>query len=236
MPAIRLQKFLADCGVASRRAAEKLIINGKVKVNGQIVTTLGTRVSPASDKIEYGGRCLKPRRNFIYIILNKPVGFISACSTKAGEKTVLDLVKVKDRVFPVGRLDKDSEGLLLLTNDGELAHKLMHPSFEHEKEYEVEVQENILPGQLVSLRCGIRLADGMTCPARVKKFGLRRLSITIHEGRNRQVRRMCAAVGLTVLRLKRVRIGELRLGSLPVGNLPAGRWKEIDYPVRCKTT
>jgi pseudouridine synthase len=219
---MRLQKFLADCGLASRRAAEKLITSGKVKVNGQIVAELGTKVDPAKDKVEYNGRAVSSRSRRVYIILNKPAGYLSACSAKKGEKTVLDLVKVPERIFPVGRLDKDSEGLLILTNDGGLAHKLMHPSFEHEKEYVVLVREKLSPHQINHLRNGVLLEDGKTCPARVRPLGPKEFSITIHEGRNRQIRRMCAALNLTVVRLRRVRVGQLKLGSLGVG-----KWKFI---------
>ncbi|MFA5876077.1 MAG: pseudouridine synthase, partial [Candidatus Margulisiibacteriota bacterium] len=173
----RLQKYLADCGVASRRAAEKLITSGQVKVNGQVVAILGAKVDQEKDKVEYRGQVVSPQPRHIYIILNKPVGYLSACSAKKGEKTVLDLVKVPERIFPVGRLDKDSEGLLLLTNDGEFAHKLMHPSFEHEKEYVVAVHEKVSPRQISHLRDGVLLEDGKTYPARVKQLGAKEFSV-----------------------------------------------------------
>ena len=213
---VRLQKYLADAGVASRRAAETLILAGRIKVNGETVKVLGVKIEPSKDKVEYKGKSLKPKIKTVYIVLHKPLAYVTACKDQY-EKTVLDLVDIPERVFPVGRLDKDSTGLVLLTNDGDLAYKLTHPKFEHVKEYVVEVDKNISPMQLAQLKKGVRLDEKKTYPAQIKRLGPKRFLIAIHEGRNRQVRHMCQHVGLKVTRLKRTRIGKLELGDLAEG-------------------
>lgn len=221
MEKIRLQKFLADAGVASRRAAENLILAGKIKVNGKVVKVLGFKVDPDEDQVEYKREILKPKSKKVYIVLHKPFGYVTACQDQR-EKTVLDLVDVPERVFPVGRLDKDSTGLVLLTNDGDLAYKLTHPKFKHVKEYLVEVDKNISPTQLKQLKKGVSLDEQKTYPAQIKRLGAKKFLIAIHEGRNRQVRRMCQHVGLKVTRLKRTRLGKLHLG-----NLAEGEWRRV---------
>lgn len=218
MPTVRLQKFIAECGVASRRKAEELIRAGEVKVNGRIVTELGTKVDPARDKILVAGRLLEQKESKIYIKLNKPRGYVSSCRSERGERTVIDLVQnVPYRLYPVGRLDQDSEGLIILTNDGEMANKLMHPRYEHEKEYLVNVELRITNDELRDLGSGILIDGKKSLPAKVKREGERSFSIILREGKKRQIRKMVEAVGNKVVTLKRIRIKNVRLGGLPVG-------------------
>ena len=217
MDKIRLQKYLADCGIASRRRAEKFIMQGKVKVNGKVVKELGTKVD-LKDKIEFNGKIVKPIEKRIYIMLNKPVGYLSTVrKSKEKGKTVLDLVKEKQRIFPIGRLDKDSSGLLILTNDGDLALKLTHPRYTKEKEYEVEVNKPITADFVERMKKGVIIEEGKTLPAKVKQFGLRKFNITLKEGKKRQIRRMCERLGFEVKKLHRIRINKLKLGNLKVG-------------------
>jgi 23S rRNA pseudouridine2605 synthase len=205
----RLQKYLASCGVASRRKAEELIRAGKVAVNGTVVTTMGTKVEPGKDKVAVDGRIVRPEDNKIYLKINKPAGYYSSCVSQRGERTVLDLVKgVKERLFPIGRLDVSSEGLMILTNDGELANQLMHPRYEHEKEYLVNVKCPMTNDQLLKLQ-------GET--AKIFLLGPKELRVILKEGKNRQIRKMVEAVGNKVVGLQRVRIGNVRLGDLPLG-------------------
>jgi 23S rRNA pseudouridine2605 synthase len=212
----RLQKVLAQAGVASRRACEELVADGRVTVNGEIAV-LGRRVDVERDTIEVDGVAVAVRPGLVYYLLNKPHGVVTTTSDPHGRPTVVDLVPEEPRVFPVGRLDADTEGLLLLTNDGDLAHRLMHPSFGVEKEYVAEVGGTPSRGALRRLREGVELDDGRTATARVGVLGPHTLRITIHEGRNRQVRRMCSAVGHPVNRLVRTRIGPIRDRSLRPG-------------------
>jgi 23S rRNA pseudouridine2605 synthase len=212
----RLQKVLAQAGLASRRACEELIADGRVTVNGE-VAVLGRRVDTEHDTIAVDGVAVAIRPGLVYYLLNKPNGVVTTTSDPQGRRTVVDLVPEEPRVFPVGRLDADTEGLLLLTNDGDLAHRLTHPSFGVEKEYVAEVGGTPSRGALRRLREGVDLDDGRTAPARVGVLGPHTLRITIHEGRNRQVRRMCSAVGHPVNRLVRTRIGPIRDRSLRPG-------------------
>ena len=226
MSAERLQKIISAAGLASRRQAEEWILAGRVAVNGEVVRELGTRADWDSDRIEVDGTPLK-RAQRLYYLLNKPYGVITSLKDPEGRKTVADLAAaagVTERVYPVGRLDYDTEGLLLLTNDGELTQGLSHPRFEVEKEYEVDVEERPMPDLLKMLENGVRLADGLTAPAKtyppvIAENGYWRFRIVIHEGRNRQVRRMAESVGLTPRRLKRIRYGFLTLGDLKAGTL-----------------
>ena len=216
----RLQKVLARAGVASRRASEDLIRQGRVAVNGRVVSELGTKVA-ASDVITLDGIPVEPQRPKVYLMLNKPVGYVTTASDELGRPTVLDLVPRDERVFPVGRLDADSEGLLLLTNDGDLAYRLMHPRFGLEKEYRALIDRDASEAELQALRDGVVLDDRQTAPALVERIsgeaGGAWLRVVIHEGRKRQIRRMLASVGHVVIRLIRVRFGPLRIGSLPLG-------------------
>lgn len=219
----RLQKVLSQAGVASRRHAEKLILDGRVTVNGEKVTALGTKVS-VQDQIKVDGCPVKRTEDLCYYLLNKPVSVITSASDPRGRTTVVDLLKdVPVRVYPVGRLDYDTSGLLLLTNDGELAHRLMHPSYGIEKTYRVWVPGPVGIQALETLRQGVLLKDGKTAPAKVERVSdfskgknrpskndhLEVLEVTIHEGRNRQIRRMFEAIGYLVVKLERIRFGPL---------------------------
>ncbi|OUQ24711.1 pseudouridine synthase [Flavonifractor sp. An135] len=219
----RLQKILSAAGVTSRRGAEQYLLAGRVTVNGR-AASLGDKADPERDDIRVDGKPLRHGEARTYLMLNKPRGYVTTLSDEKGRKTVADLVKgCPARVWPVGRLDLDSEGLLLLTDDGELTHRLIHPSHEVEKEYHVWVTGDAGKA-LPVLRGPITLDSVPLRPARVELLGREKgesvLSVTIHEGKNRQVRRMCALAGLQVRRLRRVREGALRLGDLPVG-----RWR-----------
>jgi 23S rRNA pseudouridine2605 synthase len=215
---LRLGKFLAHAGVASRRGAEQLIAAGRVSVAGQIVTDPATDVGEG-DQVALDGRPLQGAERRVVYALNKPLGVVSTARDTHGRQTVLELVPAEGlRLYPVGRLDIDSTGLLLLTNDGELANRLTHPRFEVPKTYRAELGGGeVLDRSLRRLRQGIQLEDGMTAPARVRRLGPKELELTIHEGRNRQVRRMCEAVGHPVLSLQRTAFGPLTLGALAAG-------------------
>ena len=217
----RLQKVLAQVGIGSRRACEELIAAGRVRVNGE-VARLGQRVNAERDRVELDGSPVGVRAGLVYYLLNKPAGVVSTSHDPEGRLTVVALVPEAPRVFAVGRLDSDTEGLLVLTNDGGLTQLLTHPSYGVDKEYVAQVQGNPRPAAIRSLRQGIELEDGMTAPARVALVAPDTLRIVIHEGRNRQVRRMCEAVGHPVLRLIRTRIGPLADRSLA-----PGRWRQL---------
>lgn len=222
----RLQRVLARAGLGSRRACEDLIRDGRVAVN-DVVAILGGRVDAAVDRVTLDGIPVIVRDDLVYYLLNKPVGVVTTARDPQGRPTVLDLVPREPRVFPVGRLDLDTEGLLLLTNDGDLAQRLAHPSGEVDKTYTAEVEG--IPGRLAlgTLREGVMLEDGVTSAARVKVLarhgGRAVIEVTVHEGRNRQIRRMCAAVGHPVSRLARTRYAGLR-----AENLPPGSWRALD--------
>ena len=212
----RLQKVMAQAGLGSRRACEELIAAGRVGVNG-LPAVLGRRVDVRQDRITVDGIPVAVAPGLVYYLLNKPAGVVSTASDPQGRPTVTGLVPAEPRVFPVGRLDAESEGLIILTNDGELTHRLTHPSFGVEKEYIVSVEGVPSAGTLRRLREGVDLSDGRTAPAKVSAAGPGVLRVTVHEGRNRQVRRMGEAVGHPVTRLVRTRIGPLRVGSLRPG-------------------
>jgi 23S rRNA pseudouridine2605 synthase len=219
---VRLNKALADAGVAARRKGEDLIRAGRVTVNGSVETNLGTRVEPGLDTVAVDGIDLDLTPSLVYMMLNKPAGYLTAVSDERG-RTVMELLPPDlPRVFPIGRLDRDTEGLLLLTNDGEFAHRLMHPRFHVRKTYEAHVDGSMAEEDANLLRLGIDLDDGRTRPAEVEILSdvpPSRVRVTIAEGRKRQVRRMLSAVGHPVLRLERVGYGPLSLGSLPRGSL-----------------
>ncbi len=218
----RLQKVLARTGIGSRRRCEELIADGLVTVNGE-VASLGRRIDPDTDLVEVEGVAIGVRPGSVYLLLNKPAGVISTASDTHGRPTVVDLVPAEPRVFPVGRLDGETEGLLLLTNDGELTHRLTHPSFGVDKEYLAQVEGRPSRGAIRTLREGVQLEDGLTAPAAVSQLEPNLLRIVIHEGRNRQIRRMCEAVGHPVVRLVRVRIG-----PLADANLRPGEWRYLE--------
>lgn len=217
----RLQKVLASTGWGSRRVCEDLIAAGRVTVNGQIAQ-LGRRVDADIDLIEVDGAPVGVKPGLVYYLLNKPTGVVTTAKDTHGRKTVVDLVPNEPRVFPVGRLDADTEGLLLLTNDGDLAHRITHPSHGVAKEYLVHVRGRLTGGELRRLREGIELEDGITAPAEVSQPTPGVLRLTIHEGRNRQVRRMCDAIGHPVMRLVRTRVGPITDRSLRPGD-----WREL---------
>ena len=217
----RLQKVLAAAGVASRRHVEEMIRAGRIRVNGR-TARIGQRVQADVDVVEVDGAVIGLRGDLVHYLLNKPAGVVSTASDPQGRPTVLDGLPIEPRVYPVGRLDMDSEGLLLLTNDGDLARRVMHPSTGCEKEYLVAVEGRVGAAALRALRSGVELSDGLTAPARVSSPQRGLLRIVLHEGRNRQVRRMCGAVGLTVTRLVRTRIGPLR-----DRRLGPGEWREL---------
>jgi 23S rRNA pseudouridine2605 synthase len=226
----RLQKVLARGGLGSRRACEQLIAAGRVTVDGG-VATLGDRVDPDRQRVAVDGVPVATRADLVYYVLNKPAGVVTTASDPEGRGTVLDLVPGEPRVFPVGRLDYDTEGLLVLTNDGDLANLLTHPSHGVDKTYLAEVRGRPSRGALRVLRNGVDLEDGRTAPARVRIVGMDRdraaLEVTVHEGRNRQVRRMCEAIGHPVLRLVRTRIGGLHDERLSPGQWRALRPGEV---------
>jgi 23S rRNA pseudouridine2605 synthase len=217
----RLQKVLARAGLASRRVCEDLIAEGRVRVNGE-VADLGRRVDPAADVIEVDGALVPVAPGLVHYLLNKPAGVVTTAADTHGRPTVVDLVPSDPRVFPVGRLDADTEGLLVLTNDGELTHRLTHPSFGVEKEYLASVEGDPSPAVLRRLREGVDLEDGRTAPAKAVRVSAGLIRLTIHEGRNRQVRRMCEAVGHPVVRLVRSRIG-----AVADRKLKPGEWREL---------
>lgn len=223
---IRLQKFLAQCGVASRRKAEELIVQGKVKINGK-TAVLGDKVN-ASDKVYVSGkRVILPKTKFRYIMLNKPRGFITTMHDERGRRCVAELVQnVGERVYPIGRLDKDSEGMLVFTNDGAFANKVMHPRNSIYKFYRVTVRPDITEEQLVKLETGVELDGVKTAPAIVhvlhKEQGRVVMEMILHEGKNREIRRMCEALGLEVARLRRTQIGGVKMGMLKQGD-----WRDL---------
>lgn len=220
---VRLQKFLARAGVASRRASEQLIVQGRVAVNGSVVTELGTKVNPDTDIVTVDGDTVTLSEDQCVLMLHKPAGYLTAMKEDRGRRCVAQLVPTQQYpgLFPVGRLDFDTTGLLLFTTDGELGNALLHPSFHVDKEYHAWVEGRPNKSALLALRNGVKLQDGMTAPAQVslvkQDANKTLLSITIHEGRKRQVKRMCAAVGHPVVTLHRSKFGPLELGNLPVG-------------------
>ena len=221
MTGMRLQKFLSSAGICSRRQGEKYIQQGLVKINGRVVVELGTRVDPVTDRVECRGVPVKIEHPPIYIALNKPCGYVSSCA-QSGAKIVLDLIDIKERVYPVGRLDKDSSGLLLLTNDGRLHHQLSHPSFDHENEYIVTVTAPLTDAALAKKAAGLPMMGTRTRPAQVTRLSGRRFSIVLQEGKNRQIRRMVRKIGNQVGSLERIRMANIRLGRLE-----PGKWRYL---------
>ncbi len=226
---VRLQKYMAMCGAASRRGAEEIISAGRVTVNGEKITEQGVKVEIGADTVKLDGKVIKPSGKMYYIMLNKPVGYVTTVKDQFERPTVIDLVgtEINERIFPVGRLDYETEGLLLLTNDGDFTYKVTHPKHNIEKTYIAVLKGGISIKGLAQLRKGVKLDDGfVTSPAHVEMLdaenGHTTIKITIHEGKNRQVRRMFEAVGSKVKELQRVSIGTVELG-----NLPLGRWRHL---------
>lgn len=230
----RLQKYLAECGIASRRKCEEYIIQGKVQVNGKTITELGVKVNPEKDKITFEGKNVKQEERKVYILLNKPIGYVTTSDEQFGRDKVLDLVKVRERVVPVGRLDMYTSGALILTNDGDFVYKVTHPKQEITKTYTVTVKGIIKNEEVEQLRKGVKIDDYTTRPAKVKilktdeEKDISRLEITIHEGKNRQVRRMCESVGRRVIALHRSKIG-----NIGVKDIELGKWRYLkDFEVK----
>ncbi len=223
MITIRLQKYLAQCGIASRRKAEEYIAEGRVQVDGEVVSSPGTQIDPENQKILFDGKIVEREKHKVYVLLNKPKGYVTTLSDPQGRPIVTNLVKdIKARIFPVGRLDFDTQGALILTNDGELAQKIQHPSYEVTKTYEALVAGFPGKNNLAKLENGILLEGKMTSPAAIavlkKKRQTTLVKITIHEGRKRQVRKMFKAIGHSVISLKRIAYGGLFLRKLPEGS------------------
>lgn len=232
---IRLNKFLSMCGVCSRRKADELILNKKILVNGKNVSQLGMLIDEKKDEVKYEGKVLKVQERKIYIMLNKPAGYITTSKEQFGRPSVLDLITEKERVFPVGRLDMDTEGLLILTNDGEFANNLMHPSKKIEKTYTAKVLGNITEDKINKLKNGVKVEDYITAPAKVRMLSKNSLEIIIHEGKNREVKKMCKAVGLKVEKLRRTKIGSLELGNLEIGKYTLISEEKIKLMFKQKT-
>ncbi|MGN1326778.1 MAG: pseudouridine synthase [Clostridia bacterium] len=230
----RLQKYLANNGIAARRKCEEFIQEGRVKVNGKVVTELGTKINPDKDVIEFDGNVVKKVEKYVYILLNKPIGYVTTVKDQFDRPTVLDLVKVEEKVLPVGRLDMYTSGALILTNDGEFINKVTHPKNEIEKTYTVTVKGIVNDDDVKALEAGVKIENYISGKAKVKilktdeEKQISRVQITIHEGKNREVRKMCEAIGKKVLALHRRKIA-----NLDVKNLEIGQWryltkKEID--------
>jgi 23S rRNA pseudouridine2605 synthase len=219
---IRLQKLLAAAGIGSRRACEVLIANGHVEVNGEIVTRLGTKVDPLTAIIRVNGERLPVREDHVYLALNKPAGVVTTARDPHGRRTVVELVDLPERVVPVGRLDADTTGALLLTNDGELAHRLAHPRYGVEKTYVVDVAGHVTNEVLETLESGVELDDGRTAPARARRLARSRVELILHEGRKHQVKRMLEAVGYPVVRLHRS-----AYAGISADDLEPGAWREL---------
>ena len=230
MEEVRLQKFLANSGVASRRKCEEFILEGKVRVNGEVVTELGTKIVPGKDVVTFEGRELAlEEEKKVYILLNKPVGYVTTASDERGRPTVMELLKgVKEKVVPVGRLDMFTSGLLLFSNDGDFVYKVTHPKHETTKTYIVKTRGVPTERDLEKLRVGVKIEDYITSPARVELLlkdntnDISRILIEIHEGRNRQVRKMCEAIGLSVIALKREGVG-----GLTCEGVERGKWRYL---------
>ena len=222
----RLQKYLANQGIGSRRKCEQYILDGRVKVNGVIVTELGTKVNPDVDEICFDGKKVNKQDKKVYILLNKPIGYVTTTKDQFGRDTVLDLVKVKEKVLPVGRLDMYTSGAIILSNDGDFIYKITHPKYEIEKTYNVTLKGEVTEAEIEKLRNGVEIEDYVSGKANVrilkidKEKNISRLEITIHEGKNREVRKMCSAIDKKVLALHRSRIGNLN-----VKNIKLGEWR-----------
>ena len=242
MEKIRLQKFLAEAGIASRRKCEELISVGKVEVNGKIVTELGTKINPDIDKVTYNGEIVENKEEKVYILLNKPIGYVTTSNDQFNREKVLDLVKVKERIVPCGRLDMYTSGALILTNDGDFVYKITHPKHEITKTYTVTVKGIITNEEVEKLKNGVEIEDNgimyKTKEAKVKilktdlEKDISRLEIVIHEGKNRQVRKMCEAINRKVLALHRSKIGEISVKDLKLGTWRYLKKFEVDKLIK----
>ena len=235
MEEIRLQKYLANNGIASRRKCEELIMQGRVKVNGEVVTELGTKINPDKDIIEYNGKTIKnTNTEHTYILLNKPIDYVTTVKDQFNRNTVLDLVKTNKRLVPVGRLDMYTSGAIILTDDGDFVYKITHPKHEIPKTYNVTVVGKVTGEEIEQLKNGVDIGDFVTSKAEVKilkideQKNISRLQITIHEGKNRQIRKMCESIGKKVISLHRSKIGNLTVKDLPLGTWRYLIKKEIE--------
>lgn len=229
----RLQKYMASCGVASRRKCEEFILEGRVKVNGIVVNELGKKVLVDKDIIEFDGVKIDKEAKKVYYILNKPTGVITSASDERGRKTVIDIVKSKERIFPIGRLDYNTSGLLLLTNDGEIFNKIMHPRVELFKTYIADIKGYITDKDIEQLKNGIDIGGYVTAKAKVfiqkRDDNRSTIRISISEGKNRQIRRMCSKINHDVINLKRISIGDIKLGELKIGEYRKLNDKELNF-------
>ncbi|MFQ6116484.1 MAG: pseudouridine synthase [bacterium] len=233
---IRLNKYMAECGVGSRRRCDQMIMEGLVSVNNVIEKRLGTKIEEGRDKVKVKGKIIKPPQRLEYIILNKPKGCVTTVSDDKKRKTVLDLVKSKARVFPVGRLDLDTTGLVLLTNDGDLAYRLLHPKFKIEKIYEVRLDKNLTESDRKKLASGIVLMEGKTSKCTIEfpdKKNRKQARLTLRQGWRRQIRRMFAALNYRVVELRRVGFGCLKLNGLALGDCRALTDEEVSQLRKC---
>ena len=234
----RLQKFLANQGICSRRKAEEHILNGDVKVNGKIVTELGIKIDPQNDEIEFKGSKVKKSEEKVYVLLNKPIGYVTTTKDQFGRDTVLDLVKIKEKILPVGRLDMYTSGALILTNDGEFIYKITHPKYEIEKTYNATVKGIVTKDEVEKLKQGVKIDNYTSGKAKVKilkidkENDISRIEITIHEGKNRQVRKMCNAIGRKVLALHRSKIENINVKNLKLGEWRYLTEKEVERLLR----
>lgn len=236
MEEVRLQKFLANQGVCSRRKAEEYITNGAVKVNGKVVTELGTKINPETDEIIFNGKKIESQSNTskVYILLNKPIGYVTTTKDQFNRDTVLDLVKVKEKILPVGRLDMYTSGAIILTNDGDFIYKVTHPKYEIEKTYNVTVKGIVTNEDISKLESGVKIEDYISGKAKVrilkidKEKDISRIEITIHEGKNREVRKMCNAIRKKVLALHRSKIENIGVKDLKLGEWRYLTQKEVD--------
>ena len=233
---MRINKYIASCGVASRRKAEEIILDRRVKVNGEIVSELSFNIDENKDIVEIDGKVIRLSENHVYIVLNKPEGYITTVKDQFDRESVLDLVTdIKERVYPIGRLDYETSGLLLLTNDGDLTYKLTHPKHEVDKTYVARVKGKLTKEEIERFKTGLKIEDYTTAPAKLKviKYDEQRdsslLEIKIHEGKNRQVRKMCKAINHPVLRLRRSAMGKIKIGDCEIGKYRYLTEDEIKY-------
>ncbi|MGL4731582.1 MAG: pseudouridine synthase [Clostridium sp.] len=234
----RLQKYMASCGVASRRKCEEIILDGRVRVNDNIINELGFKVDKNKDIVKVDGKKIQPEERKVYIALNKPTGYVSTVSDERGRKTIIDLVDIEERIYPIGRLDYDTSGLILLTNDGEIYNKVIHPRVEKNKVYIATVKGVVTIKDIEKLCNGVDIGGYVTAPAKCRilkvntkdiKNPLSEIELIIHEGKNRQVRKMCDSVNHKVIRLKRLSVGNIKLGNLKEGQYRHLTESEIKY-------
>lgn len=242
----RLQKYMAKCGIASRRKCEEIILDGKIKVNGLVITEVGTKINPEKDIVKYNDNVIKVEEKKVYIMLNKPEGYITSVKDEKGRKTILDIVDVEERIYPIGRLDYDSSGLLILTNDGSIYNNLIHPRVSIKKTYIAICKGKFSESDIKQFKNGIDIGGYITAQANIEviseeiKFNKKKncneilstVEISIHEGKNRQIRRMCSSLNHEVVSLKRVSIGNIKLGYLKKGEWRPLTNSELDY-IKC---